>query len=70
MNITINGITKDCTEWGCKNVSNCEHGCADGFELKDDYRTDKEKYEDMGDFLRDRAMDRQHELAERGAGAK
>ena len=39
-------------------------------DFKDDYRTDKEKQADMGDYLRDRAMDRQHELAERDAGAR
>jgi hypothetical protein len=36
----------------------------------DDYRTDKEKFDDMGDYLRDREMDRQHEMAERDCGAR
>jgi hypothetical protein len=46
MNITIRGITKDCTEWGCENVVDCEHGCI-GFAPKTtedliDYKVDNE----------------------------
>jgi len=29
MQITINGITKDCTEWGCENRGECEYGCVE-----------------------------------------
>ncbi len=35
-----------------------------------DYRTEKEKREDYADYLRDRAMDWQHELKERDMGAR
>ncbi|MHB1275794.1 MAG: hypothetical protein ACYCXQ_00830 [Candidatus Humimicrobiaceae bacterium] len=35
-----------------------------------DYRTEKEKKEDYADYLRDRLMDRQHELAEKDLGAR
>lgn len=36
----------------------------------DDYRTEKEKRDDMGDYLRDRSMDLQHELCEKDCGAR
>ena len=39
-------------------------------DIKDDWRTEKEKREDYADYLRDKSMDWQHELAERDGGAR
>lgn len=54
MNITINGVTKDCTEWGCENVAACEHGCVGfrarikkGFKPRRNFELDEQGYREF-----------------------
>jgi len=51
MQITINGITKDCTEWGCENIVEREHGCwgfkariKKGFKPRREFPLDEQGY--------------------------